>query len=196
MAKEDLRVQRTKKVLKDNFKDMLLNMDYERITIKDLCEKSMINRRTFYLHYDSIDDLMKDVLNDMSLEFSEYTKDYDHFAEPERIIKDYFEFTNANPLYEKLNNNSDLDYIREQLIIKVADQNEFPSLKGVPDNSKTFVWSFVVSNSFTSCPNFVVVPSWAWSIITISHFISNTSIFLSNLPPTASEPLKSCIEAK
>ena len=77
MEKVDLRVQRTKKVLKDNFKDMLLNMDYERITVKDLCEKSMINRRTFYLHYDSIDDLMKDVLNDMSLEFSEYTKDYD-----------------------------------------------------------------------------------------------------------------------
>ena len=125
MEKVDLRVQRTKKVLKDNFKDMLLNMDYERITVKDLCEKSMINRRTFYLHYDSIDDLMKDVLNDMSLEFSEYTKDYDRFAEPERIIKDYFEFTNANPLYEKLNNNSDLDYIREQLIIKVVDQNEF-----------------------------------------------------------------------
>ena len=81
MEKVDLRVQRTKKVLKDNFKDMLLNMDYERITVKDLCEKSMINRRAFYLHYDSIDDLMKDVLNDMSLEFSEYTKDYDRFAE-------------------------------------------------------------------------------------------------------------------
>lgn len=138
MEKVDLRVQRTKKVLKDNFKDMLLNMDYERITVKDLCEKSMINRRTFYLHYDSIDDLMKDVLNDMSLEFSEYTKDYDRFAEPERIIKDYFEFTNANPLYEKLNNNSDLDYIREQLIIKVADQNEFSSLKGVPDDKKNY----------------------------------------------------------
>ena len=145
MEKVDLRVQRTKKVLKDNFKDMLLNMDYERITVKDLCEKSMINRRTFYLHYDSIDDLMKDVLNDMSLEFSEYTKDYDRFAEPERIIKDYFEFTNANPLYEKLNNNSDLDYIREQLIIKVADQNEFSSLKGVPDDKKIMIKVFVNS---------------------------------------------------
>ena len=143
MEKVDLRVQRTKKVLKDNFKDMLLNMDYERITVKDLCEKSMINRRAFYLHYDSIDDLMKDVLNDMSLEFSEYTKDYDRFAEPERIIKDYFEFTNANPLYEKLNNNSDLDYIREQLIIKVADQNEFSSLKGVPDDKKIMIKVFV-----------------------------------------------------
>ena len=145
MAKEDLRVQRTKKVLKDNFKDMLLNMDYERITIKDLCEKSMINRRTFYLHYDSIDDLMKDVLNDMSLEFSEYTKDYDHFAEPERIIKDYFEFTNARPLYEKLTNNSELDYIREQLATKVSDYNEFPSLKGVLEDKKIMIKVFVNS---------------------------------------------------
>ena len=52
MTKEDLRVQRTKKILKETFKTMLINLSYEKITVKDLCEKSMINRRTFYLHYD------------------------------------------------------------------------------------------------------------------------------------------------
>ena len=121
MAKEDLRVQRTKKVLKDTFKDMLLKTPFEQITIKELCEKAMINRRTFYLHYNSIDDIMTDVLEEMSQEFLKYTDGYDHFANPERIVKDYFEFTNNNPLYEKLNNNSDLDYIREQLNNKVLN---------------------------------------------------------------------------
>ena len=147
MAKEDLRVWRTKKVLKDTFKDILLKENFEAITVKELCEKSMINRRTFYLHYDSIDDLMKDVLNDMSIEFSEYTKDYDHFKEPDRIVKDYFEFTNDRPLYEKLNNNPDLDYIREQLVVKVADKNEFPSLRGLPEYKKNMIKVFTNSST-------------------------------------------------
>ena len=133
MAKEDLRVQRTKKVLKDTFKDMLLKSDYGTITIKDLCCKSMINRRTFYLHYNSIDDLMTEILEEMSLEFLKYTDGYDHFANPDKIIKDYFEFTNNNPLYEKLNNNTDIQYIREQLNNKVVNNvtNHFDSIKNL-----------------------------------------------------------------
>ena len=50
MKETDLRVQRTKKLLKNNFKEMFLKMDYGKITVKALCEKAMINRRTFYLH--------------------------------------------------------------------------------------------------------------------------------------------------
>ena len=147
MEKVDLRVQRTKKVLKDTFKDMLLKSDYETITIKDLCSKSMINRRTFYLHYNSIDDLMKDVLNDMSDEFSEYTKDYDHFEHPDRIVKDYFEFTNSRPLFEKLTNNVELDYIREQLNTKVASSNEFASLKGIPEFKQNMIKVYINSST-------------------------------------------------
>ena len=131
MVKEDLRVQRTKRVLKDTFKEMFLNMNLEQITIKELCEKSMINRRTFYLHYNSIDDIMTDVLEEMAVSFIEYTNDYDHFSNPDKIVRDYFEFTNANPLYEKLNNNTDLNYIREQVSVKVVNKvtNHFDSIK-------------------------------------------------------------------
>ena len=68
---------------------MFLNMKYEQITVKALCEKSMINRRTFQLHYDTIDDLLADVLDEMSIEFIKYTDDYDHFANVERIVKDF-----------------------------------------------------------------------------------------------------------
>lgn len=132
---EDLRVKRTKKILKDNFKELFLEKDYERISIKELCDRAMINRRTFYLHYDSLDDLMMDVLDDMSLEFLEYTKGYDHFKDVDRIVKDYFYFTNDNPLYEKLNNDSNLDYIREKLNLKVVHnvKDEFNSIKYLDD---------------------------------------------------------------
>ena len=135
MSDTDLRVQRTKKVLKDSFKELFLQKEVEHITVKELCEKSMINRRTFYLHYDSIYDLLAEILEDMSRDFIEYTSDYDHFSNIDRIVKDYFEFTNSNPLYEKLNNNPELDYIREQLNDKVTANvtDQFDSIKGMDE---------------------------------------------------------------
>lgn len=130
MANEDMRVQRTKRILKDNFKELFLEKDYDTISVKELCDRAMINRRTFYLHYNSLDDLMEEILEDMSLEFLEYTKDYDHFKEIHKIIKDYYVFTNSNSLYEKLNNDSNLDYIRERLNNKVKNNvtDEFNSI--------------------------------------------------------------------
>lgn len=131
MNKVDLRVKRTKKILKDSFKDMFLSMNLEQITVKELCENAMINRRTFYLHYNSIDDIMTEILEDMALDFINYTDNYDHFANPDRIVKDYFEFTNNNPLYEKLNNNTDLNYLREQVSVRVVNKvtHHFNSIK-------------------------------------------------------------------
>lgn len=92
MTKEDLRVQRTKKILKETFKTMLINLSYEKITVKDLCEKSMINRRTFYLHYDSIDNLLEDIQLDYTIEFYKIIKDYDFYYDIDKLTYEYFSF--------------------------------------------------------------------------------------------------------
>lgn len=147
MATNDLRVQRTKKVLKDNFKNMFLNTQYEKITIKDLCEKSMINRRTFYLHYSSIDDILNEILEELAKEFFEYTSGYDHFANPDKMIRDYFVFTNEHPLFEKLNNNLDYNYIREMLnsrVRKIGKKN-FKSILHHDDFTIKMITSYLNS---------------------------------------------------
>ena len=130
MANTDLRVQKTKKILKENITQMLLEMDYDKIQIKELCDRSMINRRTFYTHYNSLDDLLHEVLDDIADNFLEYTSGYDHFSNPDRMIKDWFYFTNSNPLFEKINNNIDFNHIREILNKKVISKGttEFKSI--------------------------------------------------------------------
>ena len=55
---EDLRVTKTKKAIMETFKKMLLELDYNSINVKNLCDRALINRRTFYLHYNSLDDLL------------------------------------------------------------------------------------------------------------------------------------------
>lgn len=121
MSDTDLRVQKTKKILKDKFKEMFLEMDYSKITIKELCERSSINRRTFYLHYDTIEDLLLEVLEELAVDFFNYTNTYDHFTNPERIVKDYFYFSNNNKLFEKINHDTDYLYIKNLFTDKLFD---------------------------------------------------------------------------
>lgn len=37
---------------------LLQKKDYESITVKEVCEKAGVNRSTFYLHYENMDDLL------------------------------------------------------------------------------------------------------------------------------------------
>lgn len=41
---------------------LLETKDYEYITVKEICEKAGVNRSTFYLHYETINDLLVECL--------------------------------------------------------------------------------------------------------------------------------------
>lgn len=40
--------------------ELLSKKKYDLITVKDVCKKAGVNRSTFYLHYESFDDLLKE----------------------------------------------------------------------------------------------------------------------------------------
>ena len=61
----DKRVQRTDKALKDAFRSLSKTNSFQEITVKKLTEKAGINRKTFYLHYDSIDDFQNTFVNEL-----------------------------------------------------------------------------------------------------------------------------------
>ena len=61
--KEDLRVIKTKNLIYNSFIELAKKYGYQKITIKDLCDKAMINRNTFYLHYQNKDDLVREMIN-------------------------------------------------------------------------------------------------------------------------------------
>ena len=45
---------------------LLKKKSFEYITVKELCEAAGVNRSTFYLHYETIDDLLKETANYLS----------------------------------------------------------------------------------------------------------------------------------
>lgn len=51
---------------------LLNDKDYNYITIKEICKKAGVNRSTFYLHYENIDDLLKESVDWMINDFFSY----------------------------------------------------------------------------------------------------------------------------
>ena len=42
------------------FLELLEKKDFAYITVKEICEKAGVNRSTFYLHYETINDLLEE----------------------------------------------------------------------------------------------------------------------------------------
>ena len=55
--------------------------DLEYITVKEICEKAGVNRSTFYLHYETIDDLVNEAIETMNQRFMSYFADTKGIAE-------------------------------------------------------------------------------------------------------------------
>lgn len=64
MSQTDLRIVRSKKMIKEAFINLVEDKGYENITIKDISEGAMINRKTFYSHYESVNALFLDILKE------------------------------------------------------------------------------------------------------------------------------------
>ena len=60
--KEDLRIQRTKHLLRESIAILLEKKDLKDISIQQLSKKAMIYRTTFYAHYNDKYELMEDYL--------------------------------------------------------------------------------------------------------------------------------------
>jgi AcrR family transcriptional regulator len=58
----DLRVRKTIDAIRNTFKKMVLEMDANKITVKELAERAKIHRKTFYLHYESIESLFEEMI--------------------------------------------------------------------------------------------------------------------------------------
>ena len=54
------------------FLELLGKKDFEFITVKELCEKAKVNRSTFYLHYETIEDLLTESVSYLNDQFLSY----------------------------------------------------------------------------------------------------------------------------
>mgnify|MGYP001282443455 CR=1 FL=1 len=61
-TKTDPRIKRTRKYIMDAFIELSSKKEFKDITVKDITEEAMINRATFYYHFQDIYDLLEKAL--------------------------------------------------------------------------------------------------------------------------------------
>ena len=57
-----------------SFLELLEEKDFEYITVKEICKKAGVNRSTFYLHYETISDLLSESVEYINRHFLDYMK--------------------------------------------------------------------------------------------------------------------------
>jgi len=73
--KEDLRIIRTRKLLSNTLLDMMETDSIEKISVIDLCNKAMVNRATFYAHFEDKYHLLDYALEELKDEiYDRFTK--------------------------------------------------------------------------------------------------------------------------
>ena len=61
---KDRRVRKSQESFKEAFGEMILKVPYQKITITALAKIADLNRKTFYSHYDTMEDLLQDIEQD------------------------------------------------------------------------------------------------------------------------------------
>ncbi len=119
---EDLRVQRTIGAIKKTFEDLICEMDYNRITVTELCKRAKINKKTFYYYYPTLDRLLQELQLEYSKKYIERVKNYTLPDEIDKVNREFFLFSEEQGLaYERIAVSGDYSEIREQMIQKVMD---------------------------------------------------------------------------
>lgn len=133
---------------------LLEKKDFEFISVKEICYKAGVNRSTFYLHYENMDDLLKETMNLINKKFYESfdnkiinisvsSKEDLFFIKDEYLIpylnlikkhKKIFKLIHDKPYL--FDNNSKRDNLYYTLF------NQILSIYGVKEEDKEYVFAY------------------------------------------------------
>ena len=115
----DRRVIRTHKAIREAYFDLIKEKDTIRIPISEIARRADIDRKTFYLHYSSVenvlDEYMEEVISDLhnAISKSGYTSDpfnvevvFDVVASAQKRDMDFLKIVSKSGSYDELWNKS------------------------------------------------------------------------------------------
>lgn len=134
----DLRVRRTHKLLWDAFLTLLAERDFDTITVKEICDRAMVHRTTFYKHYeDKYDllthgmqetfDLLLSELEQTGKDTSSYARFFEHVATHEGFYRVMLCGNGIGSFQSRLRN-----YVAETITTEMVRQERLGYRSAVP----------------------------------------------------------------
>ncbi len=99
---EDVRVTRTRAAIMNAFEEMICEEKAEEINVKALAERAGIHRKTFYLHYSSIEALYADAIRTLVQDYNELVEKLPPSYNYYDLTRILFEFGTRNRYTEIL----------------------------------------------------------------------------------------------
>jgi AcrR family transcriptional regulator len=100
---QDLRVVRTRKMLRDAMIALAIQKGFSAITVNDIVELAMVNRATFYRHYQDKYDLIESYLNELYTDLNTAPGSIPHPGEPNpRLVKLFEHIRDNAPFYRAM----------------------------------------------------------------------------------------------
>ena len=114
---EDLRVIKTIEAIKSAFESLICEKDYEKITVKELCERAKINKKTFYHYYETLDALLAEMQTERVEGFLERVGQYLLPDEIDKVNREFFLYATEHGLaFEKITCGGSYRLIRDEMI--------------------------------------------------------------------------------
>lgn len=124
-GKEDMRVRKTISAIRSNFEEMLLEMPYEKISVKALCERALINKTTFYRYYPTMDDLLEEVLMEYARPYAELTRGMRYPDDIEVLIHTFMTYcTQQGPLFDAILSSGAYSKIMWKLMDNMSEERD------------------------------------------------------------------------
>lgn len=92
----DLRVRRTRKLLSDALVALLAEQPFESITVRQICERAMVHRATFYTHFADKYELLRSVLTDVQADLLQIQTSKDWDAESGHFLLGFMDYVVAH----------------------------------------------------------------------------------------------------
>ncbi len=149
-VKEDLRVRKTKLAIRNTLKEMIYEMDYEDITIKELTARAQINRKTFYLHYRDLEELFAELEQEIADTFIKNDLSYTNIKDIKDLVRLVFEAAEHMPqLYERILCSSSYRAVDERAKRRVMDYRKKTNRGtfGLDEYSENLVFAYCGSNA-------------------------------------------------
>ena len=120
----DLRVQRTLTSIRAAFEELLGETSFEAITISALTRRAGVNRRTFYLHYKNLGDVLKEFCTDVAESYIQATHHMDGRTDYAAICREFMLFfATQGPLIEKIICSDNYRLISDTINDRIASRN-------------------------------------------------------------------------
>ena len=119
---EDLRIVKTIEGIKAAFQALICEKDYEKITVKELCDRARINKKTFYHYYETLDALLAETQLELSKGFLDRVRQYRLPEELDQVNREFFLFSaEQGEFYEKITIHAAYHSIRDDMIAEVNE---------------------------------------------------------------------------